>query len=180
MARSLRQLFAALLAHHMLGVSVRPVGVDLSCPRLMLTVHSSGAPQRLRQITRRRICRIAGNTPGKTRRDLLQQPGTARHLFAVTGSIRVLRSMNPKQHRCGHGRYGYISIADSLRTHCFPSSVVAHCSSAKGHVRFAVSGGRNQPQNSCMLQVQVRNRNTDGGCRVHIDNDHVARFAMSA
>ena len=88
------ELFAALLAHHVLRVPVRPVQVPLARPRLVLPVRGLRAPQGLRQVARRRVRRVAGHTPGEPRRDLLQQPAVAvrvaeRHERRVTAPLRI-------------------------------------------------------------------------------------------
>jgi hypothetical protein len=46
-SRSLRQLFVGLLAHHLLGVPIWPVGVGFPSPRFMLLVRHRGANHRL-------------------------------------------------------------------------------------------------------------------------------------
>ncbi len=46
--RSLRQFFASLLAHHVIGVPVRPVFVRLPGSRLVLPMRSGGTPKRAR------------------------------------------------------------------------------------------------------------------------------------
>src|SRR6266436_9965050 len=75
---SLRQLFAGLLAHHVLGVPVRPVRVGLPRPRLVLPVRGRRTPKRARQIVRRRKGRRRGvDATGQPRRDFLEQPAVA-------------------------------------------------------------------------------------------------------
>src|SRR3984885_3091843 len=74
---SFGQLFPRLLAHHVLGVPVRPVGVGFACPLLVFPVRGFRAAQCLRQFTRRRVLRVAGHTTGQSRRDLLKQPAVA-------------------------------------------------------------------------------------------------------
>src|SRR3984957_18112585 len=74
---SFGQLLARLLAHHILGVPVRPVGVGFARPLLVLPVRGFRAAQCLRQFARRRVLRVAGDTTGQPRRDLLKQPAVA-------------------------------------------------------------------------------------------------------
>jgi hypothetical protein len=71
-SRSLRQLFAGLLAHHVLGIPVRPVRVGLPRPRLVLPVRGRRTPKRARQIVRRREGRGRGvDATRQPRRDFL-------------------------------------------------------------------------------------------------------------
>ena len=59
----LRQLFARLLSHHELGVPIWPVGVGFPCLRFMLPMRHRGASHRLGKVARRRIRRVACDTP---------------------------------------------------------------------------------------------------------------------
>src|SRR5271155_3922190 len=70
----------------------------------MLPMRGRGAPQRLRQVARRRVSSIAGDTPRKPRRDLLEEPAVAirimergeRAIAAMLG-IRTADAEPPKQ-----------------------------------------------------------------------------------
>src|SRR5882724_12052230 len=79
LSRSLRQLFAGLLARHVLGVPVRPILVALPPGALLvLAVGGLGTPKCARQIRRGCECRLSGVDPaGQPRRDLLQQPAVS-------------------------------------------------------------------------------------------------------
>src|SRR5438128_6456948 len=77
-SRSLRQLGAGLLARELLCIPVRPVGVGLPRPRLVLPVSGCGTPKRAGQIVRRRKgCRRGVDATGEPRRDFLKQPAVA-------------------------------------------------------------------------------------------------------
>jgi DNA-binding CsgD family transcriptional regulator len=67
----------SLLTHHVLGAPVRPVRVDLARPRLVLPVPLCCAAQRLRQVARRGVRRVALDLPGEAYRDLPQDPAAA-------------------------------------------------------------------------------------------------------
>ena len=72
-AGSRRQLASRLLGHHVRGVPVRPVLVALTGPGFMLVMGSFRAPERAREVTRRRPRRRRGVDPsGQSRRDFLQ------------------------------------------------------------------------------------------------------------
>jgi len=72
-AGSRRQLASRLLGHHVRGVPVRPVLVALTGPGFMLAMGSVRAPERAREVTRRRPRRRRGVDPsGQSRRDFLQ------------------------------------------------------------------------------------------------------------
>ena len=76
--RLLRQLFARLLAHHVLGVPIWPVRVGLPDALLVLAVRGGGAPKCARQVIPRRKGRRRGvDTTGQPLRDFLQQPAVA-------------------------------------------------------------------------------------------------------
>src|SRR5271155_4642087 len=77
-SRSLRQLFAGLLGHHVGGVPVWPVRVALPNALLVLAVSGPRAPKRARQVA----CGAEGrrarfDAPGEPARDLLQLPAVA-------------------------------------------------------------------------------------------------------
>ena len=77
-AGSRRQLASRLLGHHVRGVPVRPVLVALTGPGFMLAMGSFRAPERAREVTRRRPRRRRGVDPsGQSRRDFLQLPAVA-------------------------------------------------------------------------------------------------------
>ena len=67
----------ACSAHHVLGVPVGPVLVRLAGARLVLAVRGRRAPQRLGQVGRGGVRRVAGDAAGQAGRDLLQQPAVA-------------------------------------------------------------------------------------------------------
>ncbi|MGC1297865.1 MAG: hypothetical protein WA869_22770 [Alloacidobacterium sp.] len=76
--RLLRQLFARLLAHHVLGVPIWPVRVGLPDALLVLDVRGRGASKCARQVVRRRKGRRRGvDATGQPLRDFLQQPAVA-------------------------------------------------------------------------------------------------------
>src|SRR3984957_2039289 len=101
---SFGQLLARLLAHHILGVPIRLVGVGLARPLLVFPVRGLRAAQCLRQFARRRVLRVAGDTTGQPRRDLLKQPAVAvrimerreRAVAAMIG-IRTAAPYPPKE-----------------------------------------------------------------------------------
>src|SRR4029434_5376329 len=73
--RSLRQLFAGLLLHHVLGIPLRPVRIALPGALLVLAMCGLRTPQRTRQIRRGCECCLSRVDPaGQSRRDLLPQP----------------------------------------------------------------------------------------------------------
>ncbi|MEY2538895.1 MAG: hypothetical protein QOG67_2635, partial [Verrucomicrobiota bacterium] len=73
--RLLRQLFARLLAHQVLGVPIWPVRVGLPDALLVLAVRGRGAPKCTRQVVRRRKSRRRGvDATGQPLRDFLQLP----------------------------------------------------------------------------------------------------------
>jgi hypothetical protein len=76
--RSLRQLFAGLLSHHVGGVPVWPIRIALPDALLVLAVGGLGAPKRARHVA----CGAEGSRAGldtqRVRgRDLLQVPAVA-------------------------------------------------------------------------------------------------------
>src|SRR5215472_5268376 len=99
-SRSTRQLFASLLAHHVLGVPVWPVWIGLPRPCFVLAVGALRTPKRTRQIVRRREARRRRiDTTGQPRRDLLEQPAVAIRITergerAVAAMLRI-RTADP-------------------------------------------------------------------------------------
>jgi hypothetical protein len=51
--RLLRRFLAGLLAHHVIGVPILPVGIGFPSPRFMLPVGRRGATHRLGKVVRR-------------------------------------------------------------------------------------------------------------------------------
>src|ERR1700692_4518427 len=104
-SRSLRQLFARLLRHHVGGVPVWPVRVALPGALLVLALGCPASPKRARQIVRRcEGCRRVLDATGKPRRDFLEQPAVPvriaergeRAVAAMLG-IRTVDPGPPKQ-----------------------------------------------------------------------------------
>src|SRR5580698_8248530 len=75
---SLRQIFAGLLRHHILGVPVGPAHVALTSSFLVLAMGGLRTPQRARKVVRRGESSLgAVDAPRKPSRALLQQPPVA-------------------------------------------------------------------------------------------------------
>src|SRR4051812_21292445 len=72
-----RQFGSGLLRHHVRSVPGRPVRVTLPGALLVLPVSGLRTAQRLRQVIRRGVRRVAGHTPWEPSGDLLQQPAIA-------------------------------------------------------------------------------------------------------
>src|ERR1700704_1868987 len=77
-SRSLRQLFAGLLARHVLGIPVRPIRIRRADAVLVLAMRGRRTAKRAREIVRRREGRACGvYATGQPRRDFLKQPAVA-------------------------------------------------------------------------------------------------------
>ena len=66
----------------------------------MLAVGGRGALQRLREVARRRVRRVSGDTSGKPRRDLLEQPAVAVRIIerseGAIAAILGIRAADPE------------------------------------------------------------------------------------
>lgn len=91
----LRQFLAGLLAHHVIGVPIWPVGIGFPSPRFMLPVGHRGATRRLGKVVRRGVCRVACNAPRKPLRDLLQQPAVAIRISEASFMVRFATLVLP-------------------------------------------------------------------------------------
>jgi len=101
-SRSLRQLFAGLLSHHVGGVPVWPVCVALPNALLMLAVSGLRTPKCARQVA----CGAEGgragfDAPGEPGRDLLQLPARADITTATSRICDRRRSKASNSSRSG-------------------------------------------------------------------------------
>jgi hypothetical protein len=169
---SLRQLFASLLAHQVLGVPLRPVLVAVPHTFFVLSVSRFRTAKRARQIVRRGVCSATSHTPGQPRRNLLQQPAVAvrvtergKRLVAAMLGVRTIDPEPPKQVRL---------VRASVHTAAAVEHVTDRDAATTHFVASGLDIGRDQVQalsgaGCCRGDVLADNYRAPGARRCELD-----------